>query len=1093
MKLLEKFRRNREDLQWREVEQYRDLLQAPDRFEEGFTMKTVIGVLFISLIMTPGEMYLGLFNGGGIGSAAQWVTVILFLEVAKRSFTSLRRQEIYLLVYVASALVAREEGAFLDLLWRQYFVRSPYAESFGLTRILPWWWAPPADSEALVERTFLHWDWFWPIFLLVIGTIIGRISWFTSGYLLFRLTSDREQLPFPTAPMSALSAMALAEESGGEKESWKWPVFSIGTVIGAAFGAIYTGVPTVTDVLFGNMVQLIPIPFWDLTPYFGSILPATPVAIAINLGGIFAGLYAPFWGIIGSVSGTFIHYIISPFLYYEGYFPRWQLGNDAIQTGIVTGIDFWQPFSIGITLAVTFISIYMLWVTGSKNRIELRERLKGAKQVYDPVCQHHDCNKPSEVRGYCLKHLARGDFNLWGCVALFCVTAIYPIILAKTLFPTIVGTGLIVTFFLIAFVYAPLISFVSARLDGLIGRNFTLPYINEAIIYLTGFRGVEIWFVPFPTRNYGGHAEGFRVVELTGMKFTSLLKAEVFMLPIIFGVSLMYWSFLWKLAPIPSDSYPYAQLMWPRQAFYQAMGYSATTYNMMWRAGERVEDLIGLPLEEDPVAHGQCVWSPSNLQDGQWWFWRARAAGADQVHVPDPLKREYGAWSQVGYYYTDFAGDSPPAESVPENLDRFRVDFLEKIPEGAPPAPIIEWPPLGAVVNTPNPNMRTKVEVAAGDTVEFYYEVDMLPSFDGEFLQRSSDIPMFWKSIYLDQDYTGNRRDDDGDRWVEAQVAEVGSGGLASRAGLQEGDLLLGINGELIRIPEWGEAGIGERVVGERVDGLVRGASDSLYIEFERSGTKLGKKVARVRGERLDGQFILDGPFLGMGAAEIEIEAVPSYGLGEQAGLQAGDRLIAINGELVEAREWDEDHLEQQIDAFINSTGDSLTIALARDGEEYIQKVAFSRGENLALQFRPGAVHGVDEELINGLDDDGDGRVDEDFYHPLDDGDGGEKWKIIVFGAAFGVSGYFILNFFGLPLFLIFGYVSSVNDVSFGWMFSLIGAFLARLYFWKKYGQQEWRQYAMVLAVGYGVGMALVGMFCAALAMIAKAVSALPY
>ena len=103
-------------------------------------MRTIIGVLFISLIMTPGEMYLGLVTGGGLGQAAQWVTVILFLEVAKRSFTSLKRQEIYLLVYVAGALVAREEGAFLDLLWRQYFVRSPEAEQFGVAEILPFWW-----------------------------------------------------------------------------------------------------------------------------------------------------------------------------------------------------------------------------------------------------------------------------------------------------------------------------------------------------------------------------------------------------------------------------------------------------------------------------------------------------------------------------------------------------------------------------------------------------------------------------------------------------------------------------------------------------------------------------------------------------------------------------------------------------------------------------------------------------------------------------------------------------------------------------------------------------------------------------------------
>ena len=104
-------KQDKKDRQWAEVEEYRSLLEAPGTYEEGFSIRTIIGVLFISIIMTPGEMYLGLVTGAGVGTAAQWVTVILFLEVAKRSFTSLRRQEIYLLVYVAGALIAREEGA----------------------------------------------------------------------------------------------------------------------------------------------------------------------------------------------------------------------------------------------------------------------------------------------------------------------------------------------------------------------------------------------------------------------------------------------------------------------------------------------------------------------------------------------------------------------------------------------------------------------------------------------------------------------------------------------------------------------------------------------------------------------------------------------------------------------------------------------------------------------------------------------------------------------------------------------------------------------------------------------------------------------
>ena len=880
--------------QWEEVEEYRALLEPPNQFENGFTMRTVIGVLFISLIMTPGEMYLGLVTGGSIGSAAQWVTVILFLEVAKRSFTSLRRQEIYLLVYVASALVAREEGAFLDLLFRQYFVRSAEAEMFGVSKLLPYWWVPGPESPALAARTFLHPDWIWPIGLLIIGTIVGRISWFTSGYLLFRLTSDRERLPFPTAPMSALSAMALAEESGEEEETWKWPVFSVGSIIGAVFGMVYVGLPTFTEIIGGTKITLIPIPFWDLTPFFGNLMPATPLGITLNLGIIFGGLLMPFWGVVGSCAGVLMHAIASPFLHAYGFMPGWSVGMDTIRTQIVTGIDFWRAFSIGITLAVTTISFYQLFGTARQRRIQMRDQVLGERQEEPKTCVHDGCNAPSQVRGLCLKHLGRGDFNLWICVALFAIAALYPIVLAKTLFPTLVTTGLLLLFFGIAFIYAPIMSFVSARLDGLIGREVSIPYINEAIIFLTGYRGVDIWFVPFPTRNYGGHAEGFRVVELTGMRFTSLLKAELFMLPIVFAVSLMYWSFLWRLGPIPSESYPYAQLMWPLQAFDRALFYSSTMYSRMWREGEEVDG--------ERLAAGEAVWSPSNLQDREWWYWRVRAT--HDVQIPDPEKREYGQWSDTGYFYTNFGGKPPPSEVPKRVVDgvaaaRRALNRLDKA-RGPPAAGDLRaglvWPPLGAAVETANPDFRVLVSSAVDDTVDFYFEVDRLPTFDGEFLQRSADEPLLFQTLWRDLRYSGDRRDNDGD----------------------------------------------------------------------------GR---------------------------------------------------------------------------------------------------------------------IDEELKNFADDDGDDLIDEDLSHPLD----GWKWPIMLFGAGFGLTMYFTLSFLGLPIFLIWGYVQSVLGIPHNLLPQIFGALLARFYFWKRYGKQEWRRYAMVLSVGFGVGMSLIGMFCAAFAMVSKAVSALQY
>ena len=82
----------RKNTQFEEIEEYRDLLETPDEFVDGFNTKTIVGALFVSIVMVPGNIYLDLMIGGSIGAAAQWVTIILFIELAKRSFTMLKRR-----------------------------------------------------------------------------------------------------------------------------------------------------------------------------------------------------------------------------------------------------------------------------------------------------------------------------------------------------------------------------------------------------------------------------------------------------------------------------------------------------------------------------------------------------------------------------------------------------------------------------------------------------------------------------------------------------------------------------------------------------------------------------------------------------------------------------------------------------------------------------------------------------------------------------------------------------------------------------------------------------------------------------------------
>lgn len=68
----------------------------------------------------------------------------------------------------------------------------------------------------------------------------------------------------------------------------------------------------------------------------------------------------------------------------------------------------------------------------------------------------------------------------------------------------------------------------------------------------------------------------FRQIELTGTSLRGIIKAEVVAWPIVFISSLLFSQFLWRLAPIPSANYPYAQEVWHLQALNQLLLQTST-------------------------------------------------------------------------------------------------------------------------------------------------------------------------------------------------------------------------------------------------------------------------------------------------------------------------------------------------------------------------------------------------------------------------------------------------------------------------------------------------------------------------------------
>jgi hypothetical protein len=68
----------------------------------------------------------------------------------------------------------------------------------------------------------------------------------------------------------------------------------------------------------------------------------------------------------------------------------------------------------------------------------------------------------------------------------------------------------------------------------------------------------------------------FRQIELTGTSLRGVIKAEFIVFPVVMIASLLFSQFIWRLAPIPSVSYPYAQELWHLQALNTLLMQSST-------------------------------------------------------------------------------------------------------------------------------------------------------------------------------------------------------------------------------------------------------------------------------------------------------------------------------------------------------------------------------------------------------------------------------------------------------------------------------------------------------------------------------------
>lgn len=546
--------RRRVKTQDAELEDFRRLLEVPATFDEGLTLASFLGTLFVALVMVPGALYMELVAGAGIGGAAQWVTVLLFVEVAKRANAKLNRAQLFILFYMAGMVMST--NVWNTPLFTQFLVRSDAAVSTGVANDIPHWVAPPnLDS---LPRTFLTKAWLPFIGLMLFREIMGRLSSAILGYGLFRVTSDVEDLPFPMAPVGAQGIVAIADQVDGSARtsgaSVRWRMFCVGCGVGMVFGLVYMALPTITGAFFSRPLQIFQIPFADFTPYTQKFLPATATGLSFDLGNVILGMTLPFWSMVGSFIGLIFTFVMNPILYLAGRMPTWNEGDTTVVTLFANNVDFYFSFQIGISLAIAVFGIWIAFRTMRKGRANASSR-----------------RRAEEVKAHAA---ARGHIPDALVLATYAFACTAYILMCGWLIDWHRGVMVVLLFF--AFLYTPLISYVTARLEGLAGQVIEIPFITEISFILSGYTGAKIWFLPIPKANYGVQVVSYKQAELLGCKFGSVWKAQLLLFPIIILSSLFFSSFIWSLAEIPSAVYPYTEQIWDLTAKNTCLVYSAT-------------------------------------------------------------------------------------------------------------------------------------------------------------------------------------------------------------------------------------------------------------------------------------------------------------------------------------------------------------------------------------------------------------------------------------------------------------------------------------------------------------------------------------
>lgn len=517
-------------------------------FKPGFTWRTVLALIIAAAIFLPVNTYLMLIAGASIAGAAVYMLILLFTELSTLIGVSLTKQEITL-VFALGGLAAGT-ASYLGMVFRHYQLTSHLSWSFidpftgkPLPLVIPTWYAPSIHSEAIFSRSFFHVDWIVP--LVVVNVQFGLfyvLHEIALAMICSLIFVEEERLPFPLASVSAQLITTLSE-----REPYHLRILTLSAIGGGIYAAIVYGLPTLTLGAVGAPIQIVPIPWVDLTAGFYGIenyLPGAMFGIATDPMSWALGVLLPFKTVASIFVGSLMIWVFGNWLattYFSSLFPlwasEWRRGMSLSLVWQRSFLRIWAVPSIGFVLAlatITIIRVGRAFVRAFKALSSARGGT-AATLTYPSLGRILIMYMSGALGSLIFFHILVPDFPIWIAALVFPIT------------------------------FAAAIASTQAR--GETGISFTVPYLWNMLVLASGYQKPDAWFFSpvIGGDNAPGWTEMIKVATLTQTKPIDFFKAYALTVVLYNIFSFIYVSFFWAIAPIPSSQYPFTMVNWPIQ------------------------------------------------------------------------------------------------------------------------------------------------------------------------------------------------------------------------------------------------------------------------------------------------------------------------------------------------------------------------------------------------------------------------------------------------------------------------------------------------------------------------------------------------